>query len=473
MNFLVLLDLAPNYHKFLVETGKALNRRGHKTFYAIDSPLNNWRYPEHPPEGEARIFSEFLAGFEESDEVPTFPWRAFFPDFDRYENYGVNYGNKQGWYLRLGAALEAFFESCVRDWKIDAIVYEGVTNSYAFFANRVAKRLGIRYVGIQASRIPGRHELHGESEDVLRQRLKNHYEMLEEGGQADAETEELVTIYMNGFVASTPDYMTKNGLLLENPLSRYAKIKNLSTFARLLQYQMTRKGVAHTNYRSGPPLSYSYHNAKRNAFRWLRSHFLRKYFQNPVVGDSYYLYPIHFHPEASTSVNSRWYVDEYPVIKNLAFSLPPGCWLYVKDHPSAVGYPSLDFYRKVSKLPNVRLIPPGGNTKQLIKNSKGLITQTSTAGYEALVLHKPVWVLGEVFYDFHPGCLKVGWNQALEDSFLPPPQAGATDRQARNLVTAYFLSTKPGMLPVWGESAENVSFKELAAEIEQQVHNPE
>lgn len=473
MNFLILLDLAPNYHKFLVETGKALNRSGHTTFYAIDSPLNHWRYPEHPPEGEARIFSEFFAGFEPSDEVPNFPWRAFFPDFDRYENYGVNYGNQQDWYLRLGAALDAFFESCVRDWKIDAIVYEGVTNSYAFFANRVAQRFGLRYVGIQASRLPGRHELHGKSENVLRQRLKRHYEMLEAGGRADDATEERVTSYVDGFEASTPDYMTKNGLLLENPVSRYAKLDNLAKFARLFQYQMTKKGVSQTNYRSGPPLSYSYHNAKRNAMRWLRSRFLGKYFQAPVVGDSYYLYPIHFHPEASTSVNSRWYVDEYPVIKNLAFSLPPGCWLYVKEHPSAVGYPTLEFYEKVSKLPNVRLIPPGGNTKQLIKNSKGLITQTSTAGYEALVLRKPVWVLGEVFYDFHPGCHKVGWNQALEDSFLTPPQVLITESQARNLVTAYFLSTKPGMIPVWGESPENVSFKDLATEIEQQVLNPE
>lgn len=157
MNVLLLLDMVPEYHGLLVDLGKAFNKRGHRTYYAFDSPLNTWRFRENPPDGESRVFSEFLAGFTGSDAAPDFSWAAFFPDFDRYEHYGVHWGNRQDWYHRLAGALEGFFESCVRDWKIELILYEGVTNSYAHFANRIAERHGIAYVGVQASRLPGRH----------------------------------------------------------------------------------------------------------------------------------------------------------------------------------------------------------------------------------------------------------------------------------------------------------------------------
>lgn len=470
MNILLLIDLAPNYHKLLVGLGKALNGIGHKTFYAIDSPLNLWRNPEHPPEGESRVFSEYLAALPESNAPATFPWRAFFPDFDRYENFGVNHDKKQDWYLHLGKALDSFFNACIRDWRIDAVVYEGVNNSYAFFANRAANLYGAKYLGIQSSRIPGRHELHGSSENVLRERIKRHYGRLESGAtMVDPETEKLISLYLSGFERSTPDYMAGNGLLLENPISKYAKQHHVSTFLRLAKYQLLRRSPADASYRSGPPLTYSYLNAKRNAVRWLRSCLLKRRFQKANPSDSYYLYPIHFHPEASTSVNSRWYVDEYPAIKNLAFSLPPGTWLYVKDHPSAVAYPALRFYQSLSRLPNVKLISPGEDTKRLIRNSVGVITQTSTVGYEALILRKPVWVLGDVFYDFHPGCRKIGWNPSLEESFLAHAETRISESQALNLVTAYFMSTKAGMLPIWGESDSTVSYADLALEIEQEI----
>ena len=473
MNVLLLLDMVPEYHDLLVDLGKAFNQRGHQTYYAVDSPLNLWRFRENPPVGEYRVFSEFLAGFAQGDGNSEFAWEAFFADFDRYEHYGVNWGNRQDWYCRLAAALEGFFEACVRDWKIELILYEGVTNSYSHFANRIAERHGITYIGVQASRLPGRHEYHGANEDVLRQRIKKHHGAIAAGHASDAGVAEWVAQYLANFEVATPDYMASNGLLLQDPLSKYAKFGNLSNLWRLGTYQLLRRGPADRNYRSGPPLTYSLIHAKRSAVRWARSKLLGKYFSRPTAGDRFFLYPLHFHPEASTSVNSRWYVDEYPVIKNLAFSLPPGTWLYVKDHPSAVGYPKLAFYEHVSRLPNVKLIHPGANTKQLISDSVGVITQTGTVGYEALVLRKPVWVLGEVFYDFHPGCLKVGWNEDLAKSLRQPPQAPITEAQVRTLVAAYYLATKPGALPLGSERAASASFDQLAAEIEVQVSQPE
>ena len=118
----------------------------------------------------------------------------------------------------------------------------------------------------------------------------------------------------------------------------------------------------------------------------------------------------------------------------------------------------------------MRLIRPGAATKTLIGESVGLITQTSTAGFEALVLGKPVWVLGEVFYDFHPGCCKISWGENLTGLLT---EHGNTledgGYQGGDLVTAYYLATMPGALPLNGETEGSASFEALAAELAAEV----
>jgi capsule polysaccharide export protein KpsC/LpsZ len=51
---------------------------------------------------------------------------------------------------------------------------------------------------------------------------------------------------------------------------------------------------------------------------------------------------------------------------------------------------------------NVRLIYPHVSSRALIAASQGVVTITGTAGVEAMLLNKPVVVLGDVFYSFVP-----------------------------------------------------------------------
>lgn len=467
MNVLFLLDLVPKYHPMLVGISQELSRRGHQVFHALDSPQNFIRFSEHPPPGPHRVFSEYLAAHQRSNGIEhDFPWSAFFPDFDRYEHYGVNYGRKQDWYLELASALDSFFDQCMQEWQIDAVVYEGVTNSFSFFAARAARRHNVKYLGLQASRLPGRHEWHGTSEACQRNRVAALFQELENGREESDEEKVWLDSYLESFQGSIPDYMKSNGLNLESPWKKYSKLRHLRTFLRLVRFESTHSGPSHRNYRSGSPFRYSARHVKRSVARWLRSFTLGRHFSDSQKEDSFYLYPLHFHPEASTSVNSRWYVDEYPVIKNLAFSLPPGTWLYVKDHPSAFAYPTREFYRRVAALPNVRLIRPDENMKELLPKSIGLITQTSTAGYEAIVLGKPVWVLGEVFYDFHPHCMKIRWSSDLADKLLHPPEPASNGHSGRRMALAYYRFTFPGALPLDGARDGCATMGQLATEIE-------
>jgi capsule polysaccharide export protein KpsC/LpsZ len=53
-------------------------------------------------------------------------------------------------------------------------------------------------------------------------------------------------------------------------------------------------------------------------------------------------------------------------------------------------------------LSNIAFLPSEYSTKKLIQLSELIVTQTSTAGWEALILGKPVVVIGKVFYDKYP-----------------------------------------------------------------------
>lgn len=115
-------------------------------------------------------------------------------------------------------------------------------------------------------------------------------------------------------------------------------------------------------------------------------------------GESYYLFPLHLQPEASTLMMAPYYVNQPATIENIAKSLPGNAYLYVKEHTSSYGKHSLGFYKQIKNIPNVRLLSPKEDTKRLINNAICPIVLTSTVGWEALLLGKPVVVLGEVFY---------------------------------------------------------------------------
>ncbi len=115
--------------------------------------------------------------------------------------------------------------------------------------------------------------------------------------------------------------------------------------------------------------------------------------------DDYFLYPIHMQPEASTLILAPYHVDQLSTIINISKTIPLGTYLYVKEHKSALGERFMSFYNELKKYPNIKLVSHKENIFDLIKNAKGIITLSSTVGWEALFFKKPVIVMGNVFYN--------------------------------------------------------------------------
>lgn len=119
---------------------------------------------------------------------------------------------------------------------------------------------------------------------------------------------------------------------------------------------------------------------------------------NPSL--KYYYYPLHLEPEAAVLYwGDGLYANQIKLIENIAAQLPPGTWLYVKDHPHDIGYRKADDYLRLQRIPNIKVLYAKEPGKEIIKNSQGVITINGSVGLEAVLLKKNVYYFGHPYYE--------------------------------------------------------------------------
>lgn len=130
-------------------------------------------------------------------------------------------------------------------------------------------------------------------------------------------------------------------------------------------------------------------------------------------------YPLHYEPEASIIYFSEFNEHQTALIRNISKCLKRNQILVIKEHPQQPGMLLSKEYRELkNRLSNIVFIPAEFSTRKIIEMSKIIVTQTSTAGWEAILLGKPVFVLGKVFYDKYKNINKFDGFEKLRDSIL-------------------------------------------------------
>lgn len=451
MRVLIISNSAPDYFRFFNGLAGRLTADGHSVEIAVDCPytrdsnrVDGLGLPVHE-------FAAFWRGFQEDPAAVLARYAdlplnaALLADFERADVFSFGGDRDSAYYRQLQAALLCFFEQLMTTSHIDVVVYENVSNTFAHFAWMVCQRLGLPYCGLIASRLPGRFAIvddpHGEHhryDHILADIRAGRYEVPQEVRQ-------WCTQYLAKLDETVPDYMSFNKLDELGLVKLYAKRSKLNRLKMAWKHRHDDHRLA---FQVGNPLALTWQMFWRSLRRRLRLRACNRLYEAPVAGERFLLYPLHFHPESSTSVAAGTYLDEYEVIRNIAFSLPAGTTLYVKDHISAFALPSLDFYRRLAALPNVRLISPFAATKQLIRDSVGVVTLTSTVGYEALLLNRRVFLYGSVFYEAHPNVVKVEKPAGLFELFrqyLDAPLPVGSDYHL-DFVAAYHTGTYAGIL---------------------------
>lgn len=443
MNFLILINSAPGYKYFYHRLGEALKKNGHQIFYAVDARRSCYLEPlPNLDLGNNTIFFDdfFKKHYrvELDEEKFDVTWgEYFFSEFDRFLTHDFNLKRPKDYWVKVRHCLDNFFDNVFFENSIDCVVYENISNSYAYSACQAAKRNGAIYLGLMASRLPGRFEIHSSVIDA-------ELDLIDDMARREVDKKDLDWFhsYSKKIIDVSPDYMAYNGL--DNiSLSRLFKVQKIKQIYRLLRSYFSTEH--YYDYQYGSPLQVLRKGIVINVQRKVSASLSHKYFESDdniralSKCEKFYVYPMHFHPESSTSVLAPLYVNEFNNILNIANNLPFGVFLYVKDHRSAYGLQSPAFYKKVSVIPNVRLVSPSFNIKKLICNSLGVISVNSTAGFEALVLGKPAYILGRVFYERFPNVYRLRNFDSLK-SALSLEWKGGVEKH----IIAYYKYTYSG-----------------------------
>ena len=159
---------------------------------------------------------------------------------------------------------------------------------------------------------------------------------------------------------------------------------------------------------------------------------------------------LHFQPEATTSAQAPYFINQNSLCEALSISLPADVALYVKEHKASLGDRGPAYYRDLLLHPNVRLISPFIFGVELARQARFVATVTGTVGFEAIALNKPVLIFGDTFYDICPWIHKI---KNLEDlaSLVPRLCAleignAAPDAEAEieRFCACYFASLRDG-----------------------------
>lgn len=164
--------------------------------------------------------------------------------------------------------------------------------------------------------------------------------------------------------------------------------------------------------------------------------------------EPYVYFPLHFEPEIALSLLAPFYLDQMTLIENIAESLPINFKLYVKEHPMMVGFRTMSFYKRLLRMPNIRLIDPLVSSYELSKNAQLVTVITSSAGWEALLLKKPVITWGHVFFNKLEMVKKAGGITSLPELVRDTLEKYKHDeKQLVNFVAAIFEGSF-GMTPL-------------------------
>jgi hypothetical protein len=274
--------------------------------------------------------------------------------------------------------------------QVDAMFAYAVAGAPALAMVELAEMRGLPFFRVSGSRIDGQHTVERGAQQIL-ESVRNLYRKALTDGRIVAGGMDRARKYLETFRAAPaqPDYHQLSGSRTRAALSWRAV--NVAT--KDLRRQLTRRSDDVRNLRKPSPFGHW----RSRITRPFRARMAQPLFQTPdldALPGRCAFFPLHLDPEASTMVAAPMFTSQCRVIEALIKALPPDMTLLVKEHPSMQGLRPLRFYRRLRRLPRVRLISPATPSFALIRRSDFTCSITGTAAWEAMLFGKPALVLG-------------------------------------------------------------------------------
>ena len=110
-------------------------------------------------------------------------------------------------------------------------------------------------------------------------------------------------------------------------------------------------------------------------------------------------YPLHVPGDMALTLRSPSCLDQLSLIETIARQLPRDVRLAIKEHPAMIGALGAEAILGVLRRnQNVVMIDPAQNNYDVMSICEAVVSVNSKSGAEALLLDKPVFVLGDAFY---------------------------------------------------------------------------
>jgi hypothetical protein len=174
------------------------------------------------------------------------------------------------------------------------------------------------------------------------------------------------------------------------------------------------------------------------------------------------VYPLHYEPEASLSYLSEFFSNQVAIIENILKCLSHSQVLVVKEHPAQSGMLLTSKYNRIKKIhSNLFYLSHTVTSYEIIKYSSLIVTLTSHLGWEAVILGKPVFILGNMFYQSYPYINRFVSFEDLrrrirEHEFIYPKEEATTKFIAQLFEISYKGMPFPGTDFLKKENTQNI-----------------
>lgn len=227
-----------------------------------------------------------------------------------------------------------------------------------------------------------------------------------------------------------------------------------------------------------PKLQYEkyYEDAKVSVIRNFNSFFYKYDDINDLNEKEIICYPLHYEPESSLLYLSEFFSNQVSLIENLSKCLGQNQVLVVKEHPAQSGMLLIKRFRELHKrVSNLYYLPSTITSYEIISKSKIVVTLTSHLGWEAIILGKPVFVLGKMFYADYPFINKFESfellrKRILENNLVWPQEDATLKFTAQLLDISYKGEPFPGNNLYSLENIQNLT-KSIEEEINKITRN--
>jgi hypothetical protein len=335
---------------------------------------------------------------------------------DKYGNYGTYIQKKirlnRSFLLHKVASDIKFYSNVFNDFKPDIFIPAMAMGSISVvILEALCISSGVKYLLPEYSRVSNLHRI---SENIMCLSPEidkeyfallnnNNIEECQDGFKLYQKTTE-INNKLNNFDA---DYLDTYGLYELNTI--FDQVKLFYKFILLvlidifIHIKKIIKSILFLNNQVKLNIHKLFLSIKIQVQRYLNQKtVLSKNFGSLPGNDQKYLYfPLYNIPEYSSNFQSVMWTDIASVVELLAKSIP-GDWIIVlKEHPTGLKFNcrEVDFYSKISSLPNVIFAPLKSNSKKLIINSEIVFVTVGTSGWEAILYDKPVISPVENFWD--------------------------------------------------------------------------